>query len=269
MKTIHWISSLLLLTTGMLSVAIPAEAQEPTQANGEMGITFDGLVDPNFGIRDPEAPKNELTTDETYGKTTGPLRIDFVPNLNFNSNKIVAGDIDYAADALLFKDVISPRGYFIQVSDYREDRTGWSLQVRQETQFINQSKANSQLNGAVLSFDKSWTNTPNGGSRHPDVSKEVIRLNNIGETYTLAKADKGTGGGTWSITFGASHDNKNNETPTFSPRLDEAGQPVIDSAKGNQAVYMNDAVHLSVPKGTDKEPGTYSTVLTWIISELP
>ncbi|MGX7149951.1 WxL domain-containing protein [Enterococcus ureasiticus] len=269
MKTIHWISSLCLLATGMLGISIPAEAQESIQANGEMGITFDGLVDPNFGIRDPEAPENELTTDEMYGKTNGPLRIDFVSNLNFNSNKIVKGDMDFSADALLFKDVIAPRGYFIQVSDYREDRTGWGLQVRQETQFTNQSKANSELKGAVLSFDKSWTNTPNGGSKHPVVSKEVIRLNNIGETYTLAKADKGTGGGTWSISFGASQDNQKDITPTFSPRLDGNAKPIIDPANGNQAVYMNDAVRLSIPGGTEKEPGTYSTVLTWIISELP
>lgn len=268
MKKIHWIPALFLVTFGLFSTTSSATAYAEA-ATGDMGITFDGLVDPNFGIRDPEAPKNELTTNEEYGKTTGPLRIDFVPNLNFNSNKIAEGDIAYSADALLFKDVIAPRGYFIQVSDYREARTGWSLQVRQETQFTNQSKKDSQLNGAVLSFDQSWVNTVNGAGQYPAVSKEVVRLNNIGETYTLAQAEKGTGGGTWSITFGASQDNKLGVSPTLKPRLDSSSKPVVDPINDNQAVYMNDAVRLSIPAKTKKEPGTYTTVLTWIISELP
>lgn len=268
MKKIHWIPALFLVTVSLYSASRSAvvHAEETT---GNMGITFDGLVDPNFGIRDPEAPKNELTTNEGYGKTTGPLRIDFVPNLNFNSNKIAEGDSAYAADALLFKDVIAPRGYFIQVSDYREARTGWSLQVRQETQFTNQSKKNNQLNGAVLSFDQSWVNTVNGAGQYPTVSKEVVRLNNIGETYTLAQAEKNTGGGTWSITFGASQDNPLAVTPTVKPRLDRSSKPVVDPTNDHQATYMNDAVRLSIPGKTKKEPGTYTTVLTWIISELP
>ncbi|MDA9471192.1 WxL domain-containing protein [Enterococcus sp. 5H] len=268
MKKIHWIPALFLVTFSLFST-ISSTAAYAEDATGEMGITFDGLVDPNFGIRDPEAPKNELITNGEYGKTTGPLRIDFVPNLNFNSNKIADGDIAYSADALLFKDVIVPRGYFIQVSDYREARTGWSLQVRQETQFTNQSKKDSQLNGAVLSFDQSWVNTVNGSGQYPTISKEVVRLNNIGETYTLAQAGNGTGGGTWSIAFGSSQDNKLGLTSTLQPRLDRSNKPVTDSTNDNQAVYMNDAVRLSIPGKTAKEPGTYTTVLTWIISELP
>lgn len=268
MKKSYWIPALFLITIGLMST-IASNNAYAEDATGDMGITFDGLVDPNFGIRDPEAPKNELIPNGEYGKTAGPLRIDFVPSLNFNSNKITEGDIAYSADALLFKDVIAPRGYFIQVSDYREARTGWSLQVRQETQFTNQTKENSQLNGAVLSFDQSWINTVNGSGQHPTVSKEVVRLNNIGETYTLATANKGIGGGTWSITFGASQDNGLEVTPTLSPRLDSKNNPVIDPTNNNQAVYMNDAVRLSIPGKTKKEPGTYATVLTWIISELP
>ncbi|EOL49939.1 WxL domain-containing protein [Enterococcus caccae] len=267
MKKIHWIPTFLFVAVGLSSPVSPSYAETPEK--GDMGISFKGLIDPEYGVLDPENPSKELEPEGDYGHTTGALRIDFVPNFYFSRNKITVNDSTYSSDALLFKGAIAPRGQFIQVSDYRENQTGWSLQVRQEQQFTNQKKAGSQLDGAVLSFDKSWVNTFNGASHSPSVSKEVIRLNNIGETYTLAQASKGTGGGTWSVVFGASKDNLNEETATLNPRLDEHGKPVIDVSKENQAVYMNEAVRLSLPGGTKKEPGTYSTVLTWIISELP
>lgn len=266
MKKNHWILSLVFLTAGLMGASLSVYAE--TKEAGEMGISFQGLVDPNYGIVDPENPKNDLKPEGDYGHSIGPLRIDFVPNLSFSRNKITADEASYAADALTFHDTLACRGQFIQVSDYREKQTGWSLQVRQETQFTNQKKADSQLDGAVLSFDNSWVNTRNGTSQPPDVSKEVIRLSNIGETYTLAKAGKGTGGGTWSVSFGTSMDYED-ATSTVKPRLDEQGKAITDASKNNQAVFMNQAVRLTIPSGTKKEAGTYKTVLTWIISELP
>ncbi|WP_430603132.1 hypothetical protein IGJ02_000489 [Enterococcus sp. DIV0724b] len=268
MKKIPFILTLFVFT-GVMSLIAQTNVYAENAKEGNIGISFEGLVDSNYGVLDPENPTKKLEPIGEYGKTTGALRIDFVPSIKFNSNKIVDKDVNYSADALLFKDVIAPRGQFIQVSDYRGKQTGWSLQVRQETQFTNKNKKASQLDGAVLSFDKSWINTPNGTNNEPSVSKEVIRLNNIGETYTLAKATMGTGGGTWIVAFGASNDNSAEQTSTLNPRLDENGKAVTDSSPNKQAVYMNDAVRLTLPGGTKKEPGTYSTVLTWIISELP
>ncbi|MGX7243858.1 WxL domain-containing protein [Enterococcus quebecensis] len=268
MKKIHLFSMGLLLVIALTTVPSSYYAQENSNS-GDMNITLD-TVDPKLGVMDPEKKNEKLAVEEgTYGKTSGPLRIDFVPNLGFSSNKISANDISYSADALLFKGQIAPRGSFIQVSDYRGNANGWTLQVRQETQFKNQNKENSQLNGAVISLDKSWINTSNGFGQTPNISKEVIHLNNIGETYTLAEAKKGTGAGTWSIVFGASPDNQVNQNPTMTPRLDKEGKPVINPSLDNQAVYMNDAVSLTIPGATKKDSGTYSTVLTWIISELP
>ncbi|MGX7150144.1 WxL domain-containing protein [Enterococcus ureasiticus] len=268
MKNKCWMPAALILITASLNMSVISDAKEDS-ATGDMDINLK-ITDPNLGVLDPENPSEELPLQEgTYGKTSGPLRIDFVPNLGFNSNKISAKDISYSADALLFKGQIAPRGSFIQVSDYRGNANGWTLQVRQETQFKNQNKENSQLNGAVISLDKSWINTSNGMGQTPDISKEVIHLNNIGETYTLAEAKKGTGTGTWSIIFGASPDNQVGQNSTLNPRLDNEGKPVTNPSLDNQAVYMNDAVSLTIPGSTKKDPGTYSTVLTWIISELP
>lgn len=252
-------------------IANPYEsyAQTKTASKGDASIDLK-IVDPKHRILDPENSGEELIPEDGYGKTSGPLRIDFVPNLNFNSHKIIVDqDIKYEADSLLFKEKIAPRGSFIQVSDYRPNPTGWKLQVRQETQFKNKNMENSILNGAVISFDKSWINADFGTGEVPTISKEVILLNNVGETYTLAEAGKGTGTGTWSIAFGASADNQKNIPSTLSPRLDEEGQPVIRPDFENQPVFMNKAIHLAIPKGTKKDPGSYSTVLTWLITELP
>lgn len=247
---------------------IKSNAQQDVSLDGEMAIDLK-VIDPQHGILDPENKGEDLIPEGDYGKTSGLLRIDFVPKINFNSNKIVDKDISYKADSLLFKGKIAPRGSFIQVSDYRENPTGWKLQVRQESQFKNQNKENRILEGAVISLDKSWVNADYGRGAVPTVSKEVIRLNNIGETYTLAETGESTGTGTWSIVFGASKDNKKDQESTLSPRLDEQGNPVMRSDFEKQAVYMNDAIHLAIPRRTSKEPGSYSTVLTWLITELP
>lgn len=263
----YYFFSFLALTTFVVT-PVKSNAQENPATTGDMTVDLK-VTDPKYGILDPENKGEELIPEEGYGQTSGPLRIDFAPKINFNSNKIVDQDISYAADALLFKGQIAPRGSFVQVSDYRPNPTGWKLQVRQETQFKNQNKENSMLNGAVISLDKSWLSAAYGMGPAPTISKEVIHLNNIGETYTLAEAKKGTGAGTWSIVFGASKDNNLDQQGTLTPRVDDQGKPVTRPDFENQSVYMNDAINLAIPKGTTKDPGSYSTVITWLITELP
>lgn len=236
--------------------------------SGGAVLEIKGKEDQHYGVQDPENPEKEVDPG-TVAKTEGDLRIDFVPQLNFSSNKISKEDASYYVNAQLFKENIGARGTFMQVSDYRENASGWTLQVRQESQFKDLSDETNQLKGAIISFDKSWTNTYNGTGQPPVVSKEVIHLNNIGDTYNLAEAKKGTGEGTWNIIFGASADNKDGQTPTLSPLLDEKNQPVTDAAFGDQPVYKNSAVRLSIPASSEKKAGNYSTVLTWIIAELP
>ncbi|EOL50470.1 WxL domain-containing protein [Enterococcus caccae] len=268
MQKKNWLLVLLFFSISFVSSLAPSSAQAESQDQGDMDISFKGMLDPGYGILDPEHPEKTLNPGVDYGKTSGPLRIDFVPNFQFGRSAINLSNMSYSANALLFEGEIAPRGQFIQISDYREGQTGWSLQVRQDTQFTNIKDSKTQLDGAVLSFDNSWVSTRNGASRQPDVSKEVIRLDNLGETYTLAHSPKGTGNGTWSIVFGASKDNPEDESGTINPRLDKNGN-IISDPQENQALYMNNAVRLSLPGKTKKKPGTYATVLTWIISELP
>lgn len=252
--------------TVLLSANQIVFAEDSQAGNGT--IRFEGDYD-NVGVQDPENPGHIADPGESPS-TSGKLRIDFVPQFRFTSlNKISDKDMVYPVNAQLFHDETKPRGNFIQVSDYRGAAFGWTLQVRQESQFQNANTANSQLDGAFLSLDQSWVSSALGLDGVPSVSKEVIRLDNIGATYNLAEAHTGDGVGTWSISFGASEDNSHEMTSTLSPKSDLSGNPLLDSTFANQQIYENNAITLSVPGATKKDPVTYSTVLTWILAELP
>ena len=259
-----------LLTTCTVLFFSPAFLAETAQA--ESSVSKDGTViftgEYSKDVQDPEKPGTVIDPGGSPS-TDGLLRIEFVPQLNFSQNAISTEDQTYQANAQLFLSDTGPRGNFIQVSDYRGTGAGWTLQLRQETQFKNETAVNKELNGAVLSFDKSWTNSTRDSSEAPIVSKETIRIDNIGQTYQLAEAKKGTGQSTWLIEFGASIENTNGQENTLSPRLDLAGNPVTDADYNNQPIYQNSAVTLFVPGKTVKEPVHYQTVLTWILSELP
>lgn len=248
-----------------LSLGGTAQANEESYT-GNGTIRFEGRVETQ--VMDPENPTQVV--DPGYSpKTEGNLRFDYVPQLNFYQAKISAEDTLYYSNAQLFKNDVGARGNFIQISDYRENKSGWTLQLKQETQFINsEAKKHKELSGAVLSFDKSWTNSANDFATAPTVSKEVIRLSNIGELYNLAVAKPNEGEGTWSIVFGSSA-TKKWQKETVKPRMIDGNTPILDPNFGNQPMYENQAVTLSVPGKTKKEPGSYQSVLTWILSELP
>ncbi|EOH94986.1 hypothetical protein UAW_02065 [Enterococcus haemoperoxidus ATCC BAA-382] len=255
------------VTIMILSFIQPISVNAESLSHSDSGkVKFSGEYPK--GIVDPEHP-NKGVDPGPSPSTDGALRFDFVPQLNFWNNVISEKDQVYHANAQLFLDGTGARGNFVQLSDYREKGSGWSLQVRQETQLINASTKNKELKGSVISFDQSWTNSINSPSYAPNVSKEVIHINNIGETYDLAQAKPGTGEGTWSIIFGASIDNGQGKKDTLSPRIDQSGQPFLDSDFNNQPIYQNSAVSLFIPGKTKKDPVHYQTMLTWILSELP
>ncbi|MGC6769562.1 WxL domain-containing protein [Enterococcus sp. LJL51] len=251
----------------ILFLSIYPSDQVFAENSGDGNAVVDLTLNEEEGIRDPENPGTIVDPGETPS-TSGKLRLDFVPQLNFGQYKRSDKDQLYPVNGQLFLDETSARGTFIQVADFRGGAQGWALQVRQETQFKNDQTTNTQLNGAVISFDKSWTNSVSGLDNAPTVSKDIIRLSNIGDTYNLAEAKPGTGNGIWSIAFGASADNAAGAPATLSPRMQE-GKAVTDSVFNNQQTYENIAVQLSVPGGTKKDPVNYSTVLTWILAELP
>lgn len=265
MKKVTTFSFMIPLLMFLEFFSVVTNAYGSESSVGGSHITFEKGTDPNSGVLDPETLKPADPGE--IAKTEGPLRIDFAPQLTFAATEISKTDLKSSAHAQLFHNGTGARGNFVQVSDYRAKETGWRLLVRQETQFRSQS-ADTLLKGAYISFDQAWTNSTSV-SKAPKVSKEVINMSNIGETYLLAEAAANQGGGTWSIVFGASKDNAFNQPNTLFPLVDAEGNQVTDAEFENQQVYINQGVTLTIPHTEQLKPGNYSTVLTWIISELP
>lgn len=232
---------------------------------GSVSVTDSGKTDPV----DPEDP-GEGTDPGESPSTSGTLRIDFVSSLRFGNAKITAKDRTFHALAQNFHDETSARGSYIQITDRRPDASGWTLQVKQNTQFHNsviQNAAEQELTGAVLSLDKGWANS-SGTSGIPTVTRNTIALSEIGAAYTVATASEGQGKGVWTIEFGASSGNTSGQENTLKALTDDEGNAVMDSSYSKQA-YSNSAVSLKIPETTKIYPVQYQTELTWILAELP
>ncbi|MEI5995348.1 WxL domain-containing protein [Candidatus Enterococcus mansonii] len=257
---IVFFASLFLLSTPHADAQAKSDGQ-----NGTIG--FDAsLIPPQ--VVDPEKP-GKPSDPGPSPSTEGFLRIDFVPRLDFGRNQLMKKDQSYKARAQLFHDDTGARGNFVQVTDSRATGAGWTLQVRQETDFMIPDKEDSKLIGSYISLDKSWTNSTLDEKYAPTLVNDVIKIDKIKTTYELAKADKGKGQGIWSVEFGASEENEKSLDNTLTPLVDENNQPILDPNFGNKQAYENSAVTFFVPGASNREPGKYQTVLTWILSELP
>lgn len=254
------------LTGLLLLLGLSTTVSYADEIGGTGHIQFVG--DGEQGIIDPENPSQPVDPEKS-SSTEGPLRIDFVPNFNFSDGHAITNqDSEYFADAQLFHGETEARANYVQISNYSHNTDGWTLQLKQEKQFTNTS-SQKELKGAVLSLDRSWANTNMPGSISPKLSKEVIRIDQIGETYNLAEAQPGSGFGTWTISFGSSSTAPVEADSTLTPQKDAQGQPLLDAQYKNKQKWKNHAVKLTVPGAAEKEPGEYTTVLTWTLAELP
>lgn len=219
---------------------------------------------------DPENPGNVVNPGESPS-TRGALRIDFAPTLNFSAVPIKNKLRTYYALAQQFFDDTTPRGSYFQITDRREKPTGWSIQVKQTSQFHNDSiKAASEreLKGAVLTLDKGWANSLNK-KEQPTVTRDTIAIKSIGEAYTVATAKPGEGKGVWTVAFGASESNQDGQKNTLTPQMNERGEPIMDPVHKNKQAYNNEAIQLTIPDGVTIHPVEYQMELTWLIGQLP
>lgn len=235
-----------------LASAVTADADE-YQTSGTVGfIPSTEVVPPH----NPDEPEDEVTpVDPTRpdGKPEpgmpGPLSIDFASIFNFGTHTITNKNVSYDAEA----QEIQTKGEdthvpdYVQVSDYRGNRAGWTLQLSQNGQFkTNDAQHPSVLDGAVISLDDSYavglTNAvaPDtyNTSLSPDGSKTVIM-----------EAEKGEGTGTWMMPWGYDGDLK------------------PDKENGN--MLIDPKVRLSIPGTTPRDAATCTTTLTWTLINVP
>lgn len=224
------------------------ETREPISQAGKVKVKDSGKT----SIVDPEDP-DEIIDPGPGPSTNGVLRIDYVSQLDFGHVKITQKKRNISALATSIgksKKV----GSFIQISDFREKSSGWVLQVKQEHQF--KTADHDELTGAVLSFDKGWANSLNE-TGEPEVTRDTLSINELGASYDVARAVNKSGTGIWSIAFGASKENEDNQPTTIK----EGGK--------SQLGIRNSAVTLSIPDSTKILPKEYQTKITWILAETP
>lgn len=249
---------LALVLASLCPLVVSAEAGFST--NGHATVEASNKTDP----LDPENPLQPVDPGESPS-TVGDLRIDFVSAINFAETKITETNRRYSSLAQLFFDGTPARGSYVQVTDLRSGAPGWTLQLKQTTQFKNGDSI--ELNGARLSFDKGWANSGGTGTA-PAVFRDTISIDEIGSSYQVASAATGAGDGTWLLSFGASATNKGSQETSLTALTGKDGKPMIDSLYQKQA-NSNSAITLSVPDKTTILPGDYQTELTWILQATP
>lgn len=261
-KVIFW-TLLVSVTIGLFNLPDPVFAAGLT-GNGE--ITYK-VSDFETKPVDPEHPENIVDPGDEITFTKGLLRFDVIPRLHFGAQEISDRDQTYQVNAQNFMDGTEARPNYIQITDNRGSLAGWEVSVRQETPFQNNNTKNSILKGAVLSFDKQWVNSTMPEETKPTVMKDAIKIEEIGASYPIAKAEYGKGSGTWVVPFGSTGEVKNQEK-TLTPLLNADSKPVTDPLFNNQPIFKNSGIQLFVPGAIQKDPVKYRTVLTWTLSEL-
>ena len=192
-------------------------------------------LDPDVEV-DPEN-KPELPEEQ------GRLSIDFISQFDFGKQHLSAQDQTYYArpQRLLNEDGTvnekEERPNYLQISDRRaeNERNGWQLSVRQNSQFKNDKEH--ELMGASLALSNHQLVSVQGGEV-PGLHPQNTTTLTPGSSRVLVRAEGNEGTGTWIYRFG------DGET-------------------------ANESVALFVPKGATPHASTYSTKLTWQLSMVP
>ncbi|MFS7404398.1 WxL domain-containing protein [Carnobacterium maltaromaticum] len=196
---------------------------------------------------DPMLPVEPIDPTNPVGEpnpgTSGPLTLDYASSWDFGQVKISSKDEKYYPNMISLKDGRSVLPY-VQVSDFRGTNSGWSLFVRQESQFQNPALTHSELTGAKIFVSSTgWitSSVPNMWNRPYSTNGSLVPG---GGNMEVFMAPEGTGGMTWLRTMGVSTE-------------------VINGAEKAKAL------ELSIPGKTPKDAGKYSTVLTWTLMDVP
>ncbi|MGX7243469.1 WxL domain-containing protein [Enterococcus quebecensis] len=220
----------------------PPTIADPQKQDAEISFT-QNTDQPNK----PTDPNNGNEIEDGTGMV-GPLTIDYISKIKFDSQKISGNTEKYYAklDSVRYvgKPELVEKANFIQVTDNRGSNAGWKLQVRQDKQFENVSedgKVVTKLTGAVLGFSNTTLKSASLSTKAPSAPSAITF---DGDAATPANHDavtaaESTGMGTWFYSLGSS---------------EEEGKRSIS---------------LSVPGDLAKVAGAYKTRLTWTLVDSP
>ncbi|WP_137597628.1 WxL domain-containing protein [Paucilactobacillus kaifaensis] len=183
----------------------------------------------------PVDPEDPDTPGENPGTgNNGPLSIDYASSFDFGTHDVPTKDETYTA-----ADDKNGNANYVQVTDQRSgDPKGWTLSVAEESQLS--TTGGDELTGAQLSLGtgtvKTTTGNDTNGNNTVSSKTGATPLATDGSSSTVMSATAGGGFGTWLDVFG------------------EAGAS---------------SVKLNVPVSAHPEADSYSSKLTWTLSETP
>lgn len=152
----------------------------------KVGLTKQDNTDNPTDPLDPDGDGDESSNDPTGN--TGALRIDYVSNIDFGSQKISSETKKYTA--------VTPAKFFeAQVSDLRGNGAGWNLQVSYDSEnpgFV--SEDGTVLAGAELKLPAGTAKSALDNQSQP---AETAAVTVNAEAQNIMTASKKAGLGTW------------------------------------------------------------------------
>lgn len=234
-----------------------AEADGGTyNSNGKVGFEANKStkpvdpVDPTDPTKPPVTPVDPTDPNGPNPGTAGPLSIDYASSIDFGLNEISNEDKVYYANPQTYSGDVDDTANYVQVTDRRGTNAGWSLSVKQNGQFKNDTTQNKELTGSKISLVAGTVTSPTTNAVFPTTT--VAELDPTGEaTSPILSAAKTQGSGTFANSFG---------------ELETVKITVADEEKD---VIKNTGISLAVPGNTPKDAVDYTTSLTWILTDAP
>lgn len=263
MKKITLLGTLLVSTIllGGTVVAFADGEATPLPAGSKATATIEAAdeTDPETPT-DPTDPGQELVPPIDGSASKGPLRMDFVPNLDFGSFKNQSAQIEqpalYNKISALQEDQTTVEKFvknYVQVTDIRGTKEGWKLSVAgSDLKNTDQGSTNvltgskiviSKLDASSINFNGELTTGLDAIS--PIVAKETVEIELGGTEQALMTAAEGAGYNSWFMTLGA-------------------GKVVTGTSAST-----NENVQLIIPASADKSAADYSADLTWTLTSTP
>lgn len=248
------IGSIILLMTFILTLPAEAYAAPSGEPESSAVLEFTEGEGPTT-IVDPEKPVYSIDPHEDENGETGvtnnrgSLRIDYVSNFKFGSQAVQSGSQQFHAALIPADAEHTESGYievpnFVQLSDLRGTKAGWTLSVKQDDYFkvTSGELEGREMTGARITLDNIITNTARQENA-VQTAADKITFTAIGEYYHLMTAVKGEGTGTHVAHFG------------------EYNQGQKESARNS--------VILEIPAGIEKTIAPYQTSFTWLLADVP
>lgn len=163
--------------------SFPILAATVSTVTSNATVTFTPGTEPT-GPVDPDDPSKPLDPPGQGTGESGPLSIDYVPNITFGSQAISGSQKVYNASEL------KP---FVQVTDIRGTGAGWNV-IAKATPF-NDGAADS-LKGSTVTFAGGYAISANSSASKPTPSNPVVLTTDNTEA-TVVVANENSGLGTW------------------------------------------------------------------------